>query len=61
MVEQKKKKMKTMGRGNESVTDRLNGECELALNNGLNQTRLTRASYVRMAIIEKAERDKKCK
>jgi predicted DNA-binding protein len=54
-------KMKTKGRGNLAVTVRLNGESELALKNGQEQTGLTRASYVRMAIIEKSERDKKCK
>ena len=54
-------RMKIKGRGNLSVTVRLNGEAELALKNGLEQTGLTRASYVRMAIIEKSERDKKCK
>ncbi len=46
---------------NNLVSVRLNGEAELALKNGLKQTGLTRASYLRMAVIEKAERDKKCK
>ena len=56
-----KDKARIKGRGNETVSVRLNGEAELALKNGLEQTGLSRASYVRMAIIEKAERDKKCK
>jgi predicted DNA-binding protein len=56
-----KDKARIKGRGNETVSVRLNGEAELALNNGLEQTGLSRASYVRMAIIEKAERDKRCK
>jgi len=56
-----KDKAKIKGRGNITVSVRLNGETELALNNGLAQTGLSKASYVRMAVIEKAERDKKCK
>jgi predicted DNA-binding protein len=54
-------KARIKGRGNETVSVRLNGETELALKAGLVQTGLSRASYVRMAIIEKAERDKRCK
>ena len=49
------------GKGNRVISIRLNGEADLALNNGMIQTGLTTASYTRMAIIEKAERDKKCK
>ena len=56
-----KTKMKIKGRGNQTVGVRLNGETELALSAGMARTKLTRASYVRMAIIEKNERDKKCK
>jgi predicted DNA-binding protein len=57
----KNAKNRVAGKGNKVIAVRLNGETELALNNGMKQTGLTTASYTRMAIIEKSERDKKCK
>ena len=50
-------KMQTIGQRNNTISVRLNGETELALEKGLKQTGLSRASYVRMAIIEKSKAD----
>ena len=52
---------KGTGTGNKVLSVRLNDEADYALKKGLDKTGLSRAAYVRLAIIEKAERDKKCK
>ena len=49
------------GTGNKIVSVRLSDEADFALKQGMDRTGLSRAAYVRLAIIEKAERDKKCK
>lgn len=52
-----KDKMKVVGQRNNTISVRLNGETEIALERGLKQTGLSRASYVRLAIIEKSKVD----
>lgn len=47
--------------GNRVVSLRLSKECDYALADGIKRTGLNQPAFIRLAIIEKAERDKKCK
>jgi len=55
----KDKKGKQTGRRVASV--RMCEASDFALTQGLDRTNLTQPAYIRLAIIEKNERDKKCK
>lgn len=47
--------------GNRVVSVRLSKECDYALGEGIIYTGLSQPSYIRLAIIEKAERDRNLK
>jgi len=47
--------------GNRVVSIRVSKECDYALQAGIKRTGLNQPAYIRLAIIEKSERDKQCK